>query len=169
MVVVGRVARSHGNRGEVILNSETDFPGERFRTGASLVLRRPGEPPEVVAITAVRFHSGRPILRLAGVGSIDDAERLAGAEVRVPESEVGPLPEGVYYHHQLVDCEVVSASGELVGRVAAVEGGQGANRLVVRGRRGEVLIPLAAEICQVDLPSRRIRVTPPEGLLDLND
>ncbi len=168
MVVVGRVARTHGNRGEVILNSDTDFPDERFRPGARVVARRPGGTLEVIVITAVRFHSRRPILRLAGVDSIDAAQRLAGVELRVPFSDVGPLPEGVYHHHQLVDCEVVSASGELVGRVTAVEGEKGANRLVVRGPRGEVLIPLAEDICSVNVVSRRIVVTPPAGLLELN-
>jgi 16S rRNA processing protein RimM len=168
MVVVGQVARTHGLRGEVIVNGYTDFPDERFRPGATVVAKLPGQSPELVEITAVRFHAGRPILRLAGFDSIADAERLAGAELRVPASALGPLPEGVYYHHQLVGCEVVTNTGDAVGRVSAVEGEAEASRLVVRGRRGEVLIPLAAEMCGVDVHARRIVVTPPDGLLELN-
>jgi 16S rRNA processing protein RimM len=168
MVVVGRVARPHGLRGEVIVNSSTDFPDERFRAGATVVARPRGGEPEVVEITAVKFHSGRPILRMAGFESIEDAERLAGAELRVPADDLGTLPEGVYYHHQLVGCEVVTDAGDSVGRVTAVEGDGGASRLVVRGRRGEVLIPLAREICSVDVGAQRIVVTPPDGLLELN-
>jgi 16S rRNA processing protein RimM len=168
MVVVGQVARPHGLRGEVIVNSATDFPDERFRPGATVVVRPRGGTPEVVAITAVRFNSGRPILRMAGFDSIDAAERLAGAELRAPVGDLGALPEGVYYHHQLVDCEVVTGAGDSIGRVIAVEGEAGASRLVVRGRRGEVLIPLATEICSVDVGAQRIVVTPPDGLLELN-
>lgn len=168
MVRVGVVARSHGNRGEVILNSETDFPEARFRVGARLYARIGSGPVHTVEVTAVRFQQGRPILGLAGVSSIDDAERLAGAQLRVPESEQEPLPEGMYYHHQLIGCEVVTDAGEAVGKVTEVQGEGAATRLVVGSARSEVLIPLADEICRVDIASKRIVITPPEGLLEVN-
>jgi 16S rRNA processing protein RimM len=78
------------------------------------------------------------------------------------------LPDGEYYLRDLIGCEVVTDDGSVIGRVHDVEGERHANRLVVKGRRGEVLIPLADEICRVDLPGRRIVVTPPQGLLELN-
>jgi 16S rRNA processing protein RimM len=168
MVLVGIVARTHGNRGEVIVNLHTDFAEERFQPGATLVARRGGGTPQTIALTSVRFHQGRPILGLAGVDSISAAEELAGAELRIPATAQGPLPEGFYYHHELVGCEVITAEGQTVGQVVAVEGEQRASRLVVRGRRREVLIPLAADICEVDVATRRIVVTPPQGLLELN-
>jgi 16S rRNA processing protein RimM len=168
LVLVGVVARTHGNKGAVIVNVETDFPEERFRPGAMLFARVPGRAPEEVVLTSVRFQGGRPIVQVAGVDTIDAAERLAGAELRIPESEQRALPEGSYYHHQLVGCVVVTETGAVVGRVAAVEGEMGASRLVVRGSRAEVLIPLAAAICQVDIAEQRIVVTPPDGLLELN-
>jgi 16S rRNA processing protein RimM len=168
MVLVGIIARTHGNRGEVILNSETDFPGERFKVGATLYARVGDAPTEALAVTSVRFQQGRPIIGLAGISSIGEAERLAGAMVKVPESEQAPLPEGNYYHHQLIGCDVATESGEVIGRVTAVEGNGAASRLVVRGRRAEVLVPLAAEICDIDVRAKRIVVTPPEGLLEVN-
>lgn len=168
MVLVGIVARTHGNRGEVIVNPHTDFAEERFRPGATLAVRRPGGEPGTVDLTSVRFHQGRPILGLAGIDSIGAAEAFAGAELRIPASAQAPLPEGRYYHHQLVGCEVVTADGQPVGQVASVEGEEGASRLVVRNRRGDVLVPLADEICRIDVPARRIVITPPEGLLELN-
>ena len=168
MVLVGVVARSHGNRGQVIVNNETDFPESRFRPGATLFARRGTAPVETLQVTSVRFQQGRPILGLEGVGSIDEAERLAGAELKVPASEQEPLPEGSYYHHELIGCAVVTAAGQAVGKVTAVEGAGAASRLVVRGPRREVLIPLADEICQVDVTAKRITVTPPEGLLEVN-
>jgi 16S rRNA processing protein RimM len=168
MVLVGIVARTHGNRGQVIVNLETDFPEDRFKAGATLFARRANGPIETLRVTSVRFQQGRPILGIDGIGSIDDAERLAGAELKVPESEQTALPAGTFYHHQLIGCEVVTAAGEAIGKVEQVEGTGGASRLVVRGRRREVLIPLAEEICAVDVGAKKITVTPPAGLLELN-
>ena len=168
MVLVGIVARTHGNRGEVIVNSLTDFPDLRFRVGARLHARKEAGPVETVEITSVRFQQGRPILGLAGIGTIGEAERFAGFELKVPASEQGPLPEGHYYHHQLIGCEVVTAEGERLGRVTAVQGEGAATRLVVRGPRAEVLIPLAQEICRIEIEAQRIVVTPPAGLLEVN-
>jgi 16S rRNA processing protein RimM len=121
-----------------------------------------------LTVTSVRFQQGRPIIGLAGFDSINDAERLAGAELRVPASEQETLPEGTYYHHQLIGCEVVTRGGEALGRVSEVQGDGDATRLVVRGRRAEVLIPLAQEICEIDVAAKRIVVTPPQGLLEVN-
>ncbi len=168
MVLVGFVARTHGNRGEVILKSETDFPEERFRVGGILQARRGEGPIEPLEVTSVRFQQGRPIVGIAGIGSISEAERLAGYELRVPESEQAPLPDGTYYHHQLIGCEVETRNGDRVGRVTAVQGQGEATRLVVRGTRAEVLIPLAQAICDVDVAAQRIVISPPDGLLEVN-
>jgi 16S rRNA processing protein RimM len=167
LILVGVVARSHGNKGEVIVNSETDFPEERFRPGGRLHTRLPGGEERLLVVTSSRMHQGRPVLALDGYGSISDAEGLAGCELRVPESEQAPLPPGLFYHHQLVGCEVVGEDGGAIGRVAKVEGGTGTSRLVVRGPRKELQIPLADEICTVDIARKRITVRPPEGLLEL--
>jgi 16S rRNA processing protein RimM len=168
MVLVGVVARTHGNRGEVILNAETDFAEQRFQVGRTLYARVGSGAVEPLQVTAVRFQQGRPIIGVAGIGSIGEAERLAGALLKVPEGEQEPLPAGMFYHHQLIGCEVWTRDGEEIGRVTAVEGQGTASRLVVRGRRAEVLIPLASEICDIDIPAKRIVVTPPEGLLEVN-
>jgi 16S rRNA processing protein RimM len=168
MVLVGFIARTHGNRGEVILKSETDFPEDRFRVGATLQGRQGTGPVETLEVTSVRFQQGRPIVGIAGVSSISEAERLAGFELRVPESEQAPLPEDTYYHHQLIGCEVVTRAGEVVGRVSAVQGDGEATRLVVRSTRAEVLIPLVQEFCEIDVAAKRIVINPPQGLLEVN-
>jgi 16S rRNA processing protein RimM len=167
-VLVGVVARTHGNRGEVILNSETDFPEERFHHGARLEGRGTDGRAVALEVETMRMHQGRPVVRFAGYESIGDAEALAGLELMADAAEASALPDGEYYHRDLIGCDVVTGDGAAIGRVTQVEGERGANRLVVKGRRGEVLIPLADEICQVDLAGRRIVVTPPEGLLELN-
>jgi 16S rRNA processing protein RimM len=168
MVLVGMVARTHGNRGQVIVNNESDFPESRFKPGATLFARKPDGPVETLQIASVRFQQGRPILGLDGISSIDEAERLAGAELKVPASEQEPLPPGTFYYHELIGCEVVTAAGETIGKVSSVEGTGGASRLVVRGPRREVLIPLAEDICAVDVAAKTIVVTPPAGLLEVN-
>ena len=100
---------------------------------------------------------------------MNDAERFAGCELRVPMDRLAALPAGTYYRHDLVGCRVETAAGAAVGIVADVEGTIGGSRLVVSGARGEILIPLAAEICKaIDARGKRIVIDPPDGLLDLN-
>jgi 16S rRNA processing protein RimM len=166
--LVGRIARPHGIRGQVIVNPETDFLEERFRPGGELRMRR-GEAVVTVRITTMRVHQGRPIIGLEGVDTMNDAKELAGLELRVPAEALAPLPAGVFYRHDLVGCRVETVGGEPVGEVAAVEGDMGASRLVVRAADGEILIPLAEAICvRIDPASRQIVVDPPAGLLDAN-
>lgn len=168
MVLVGRIARAHGNRGQVIVDPSTDFPEERFKAGSVVHIRR-GAAAEPVTIESVRFHQGRPILGLAGIDTMDAAEALAGIELRISGDALQPLPAGSYYHHDLIGCSVQTPRGEPIGRVTSVEGNAAGSRLVVETPQGEVLIPMAEGIWQsVDLPARKIVVEPPEGLLDLN-
>lgn len=168
LVLVGRVARPHGIRGHVFVNPETDFVDERFVPGASMWTRSDrGE--EQLTIVAARVQNGRPVVAFDGFASIDDVERLAGLELRVPEETLRPLDAGAYYQHQLVGCAVGTTAGEPVGVVKRVDGGTAATVLAVDGARGEILIPFASDICkEVDIAARRITIDPPEGLLDLN-
>jgi 16S rRNA processing protein RimM len=168
MAAVGRIARAHGIRGQVIVNPETDFPEQRFRPGSLLFVKR-GAAVDAIVVTTARFQNGRPVIGLEGVQTMNDAEALAGLELRVPVEELATLPEGTFYHHDLVGCRVVTERGEPVGIVEGVEGSVGGSRLVVAGARGEILIPLASAICRtIDVPGKRIVIEPPEGLLDLN-
>jgi 16S rRNA processing protein RimM len=168
MAVVGRIARAHGNRGQVIVDPETDFPDERFKPGSVLHIRK-GELTESLTIETVRFHRGRPIVGLAGVETMDAAEALAGTELRVEITALQPLPAGSFYHHDLIGCRVETPQGEKIGEVASVEGTGNGSRLVIHARGGEILIPLVEGICvAVDIGGRKIVVEPPEGLLDVN-
>jgi len=168
MAVVGRVARPHGLRGDVVVNPETDFVAERFRPGATVWMRSAGRE-EQLTIGSARVQNGRPVVGFVGLSSIEAAERLAGLELRVPEEALQPLEPGQYYEHQLVGCSVSTADGP-VGTVVRVDRGAGGSRLVVEGARGEILVPLAVDICvEIDVTGRRIRIEPPEGLLELNE
>src|SRR5262245_47018457 len=96
MVLVGRIARPHGIRGHVIVTPETDFVEERFRPGATLWTRS-DRGDEVLTITAARVQGGRPVIGFEGFATIEDVERLAGLDLRVPEDALQPLAEGAYY------------------------------------------------------------------------
>jgi 16S rRNA processing protein RimM len=169
MVTVGRVARPHGLRGDVVINPETDFVEERFAPGAT-VWTRSERGEEALTIVAARIQGGRPIVGLEGFTRVEDVERLSGLELRVPEAALQPLAPHTYYQHQLVGCVVETLSGETVGTVARVDGGIGTSLLAVEGARGEVLVPLTQAICVgIDVAARRIRIDPPEGLLELNE
>jgi 16S rRNA processing protein RimM len=99
---------------------------------------------------------------------MNDAEALAGAELKVPAETLGPLPERTYYRHDLVGCEVRTKDGELVGKVTAVEGPLERSRLVIARQGGEVMVPMVDAIClSVDPAAKAIVIDPPEGLLDL--
>ena len=150
------------------MSLETDFPEERFRPGAELFIERNGTI-QALTLTSVRFHRDRPVVGIAGVETMNDAEALAGRELRVPVDRLAPLPGGTFYRHDLIGCRVETPAGEVVGTVENVEGTLRGSRLVVAATRGEVLIPLVAEICTtIDLAGKRIVIDPPAGLLNLN-
>jgi 16S rRNA processing protein RimM len=171
MALVGRIARPHGIRGQVVVNPETDFPHERFQIGARLFVKTPAEDTDVacLVISTVRFHNERPIVGFDGVEDMDRARALAGHELRVPVEQLAALPPSMFYRHDLMGCTVDRVGGDHVGTVTDVEGTLGGSRLVVATGYGEVLVPLAAEICRsIDIDGKRIVIEPPDGLLDVN-
>jgi 16S rRNA processing protein RimM len=168
MAVVGRIARPHGIRGQVIVNPETDFPDTRFQAGAELFIERNGAAIPL-RLTSARFQGQRPVIGVDGVETMTDAEALAGLELRVPLDWLAPLPADTYYRHDLIGCVVEMADGRTVGPVSDVEGTMTGSRLIVDGAHGEVLIPLVAPICTiVDPAAKRIVIDPPAGLIEVN-
>jgi 16S rRNA processing protein RimM len=168
MAVVGRIARAHGIRGQVIVNPETDFPEERFQPGAQLFVERGGRI-DTLTVTTARCHRERPVIGIEGVETMNDAAQLAGVELRVPIDRLAALPPDTFYRHDLIGCRVETKGGADVGVVSDVEGTMAGSRLVVDSAAGEVLIPLVAEICTlVDPAGKRIVIDPPDGLIEAN-
>jgi 16S rRNA processing protein RimM len=168
MIVIGRIVRPQGNRGEVVVESLTDFGDERFRPGAVLFVGRDGRIDEA-HVTSSREHDGRWVVGLAGVRTIDEAESLRGLELRIPPDQLRALEPGRHYVHDLVGCRVETMGGERAGDVQDVRLDTGVPLLVVNGESGELLVPFTEAICRsVDTAGRVIRIEPPEGLLEVN-
>jgi 16S rRNA processing protein RimM len=155
----------------------TDFPERLTRLKSAQLWNSRTEPPRSVQVRSCWLsHSrgGQAIFLFEGSNSISDAEKLVGLEVQIPLSERISLPAGTFYVSDLVGCEVYERDGgKLIGQVRDVqfpgEELKGTPLLEVDAPQGELLIPLAQEICvQIDTTARRIEVVLPEGLRDLN-
>jgi 16S rRNA processing protein RimM len=177
LVLVGTIERPHGLRGEVVVKPLTDFGDERFVPGATLTTARPGQAPDrstSLRIEDVRWLKDRPLVLFEGVETVEAAETLRGQGLWIAASARPALEPGVFYETDLVGCRVDTvdrpdAPGATVGTVQRVDGTPGASVLVVGTPQGEVLVPLADEICRViDPGARRIVIDPPAGLLELN-
>jgi 16S rRNA processing protein RimM len=163
LVVIGRVVKPQGRRGEVLVHTLSDRP-DRFASLRRAFVTGPGDEVREVRVTSSWPHKGRHVLKLEGVDSIDDAESLRGCDLGIAEEELAPLPEGSFYHHELKGLTVADVGGALVGVVEdLMETGAGAPILVVRGPEGETLVPLATDfVKQVDLAGARIVIERPE-------
>jgi 16S rRNA processing protein RimM len=161
-VTVALLGKTRGNRGELTAFSLSSKP-ERFENLREVYLFGSGQKYEV---ESTWFHLRTLIFKFRGVDTISDAEKLVGAEVRVPFSERAPLEPGEFYESDLIGCEVIERpSGESLGRVSALQEGGGAGLLEV----GDLLIPFSKSICvEIDPAARRITVELPPGLKDLN-
>lgn len=175
-LTLARILRPWGRRGEVAAEVLTDFP-QRLTERREAWLAAEGRPPRRVKILSCRLHLGQAIFHFEGVESISDAQTLRGYEVQVPLADRAPAGEGRHYITDLIGCAICEeGSAAPLGIVQDVQRGGEASgdavdswTLVVVTPRGELLIPLAAEICtHIDTVARRIEVRLPEGLRDLN-
>jgi 16S rRNA processing protein RimM len=168
-LVVARVGRAHGLRGEVTVEVRTDAPAERFVPGVRLHLtgRHGLAGVDAVTLASVRDHNGTLLLAFEEVGDRTAAEALRGAtlEADVP-AETGD-PEA-WYDHQLVGLRVVDPSGGVLGEVVAVEHPPAQDLLVVRRPTGsDRLVPFVGAIVPtVDVAGGVVIVDAPPGLLD---
>lgn len=168
-LVVGRVGRPHGLRGEVTVEVRTDDPDQRFAAGSSLATVPADRGPLTVA--GSRWHSGRLLVRFAGHEDRDGAEALRDTVLAIDSDQLAPLadPEE-FYDHDLIGLTVVTVAGEQVGAVADVLH-HGQDLLVIAGagpRSGaEILVPFVAAIVpEVDVAAGKLVIDPPPGLLD---
>ncbi|EXU69071.1 16S rRNA processing protein RimM [Streptomyces sp. PRh5] len=166
-LVVARIGRAHGIKGEVTVEVRTDEPELRLGPGAVLATEPASAGP--LTIESGRVHSGRLLLRFEGVRDRNAAEALRNilliAEV---DPEVLPEDPEEFYDHQLIDLDVVTVDGTEVGRISEISHLPYQDLLVVkRPDGGEVMIPFVSEVVpEIDLEEQRAVIDPPPGLLD---
>lgn len=190
-ITLARLLRPRGNKGELAAVILTDFP-ERLTSLREVHLsdgKTPPRPAVVKRCWLSQNHKGQAVFHFAGCDSINDAEKFRGLDVQIPFDQRVKLPENVYFIEDLKGCSVFEvparpsalaspacSAGEvpaLLGVIRDVEtpgpGLSGTPTLVVDTPRGELLIPLAVDICtRIDTAARRVEVMLPEGLRDLN-
>jgi len=166
-LVVARIGRAHGIKGEVTVEVRTDEPELRLGPGAVLATDPAGVGP--LTIETGRVHSGRLLLRFEGVKDRTGAEALRNT-LLIAEIDPEELPEGEdeYYDHQLMDLDVVTVDGTEVGRITEISHLPSQDLFIVERPDGsEVLVPFVEEIVtEIDLEEQRAIIDPPPGLID---
>ncbi|MGW0084472.1 ribosome maturation factor RimM [Streptomyces sp. NPDC003393] len=166
-LVVARIGRAHGIKGEVTVEVRTDEPELRLAPGAVLATDPASAGP--LTIETGRVHSGRLLLRFEGVGDRNGAEALRNT-LLIAEVDPEELPEeeDEYYDHQLIDLDVVTEEGETVGRISEISHLPSQDLFIVERADGtELMVPFVAEIVtEIDLEEQRAVIAPPPGLID---
>jgi 16S rRNA processing protein RimM len=169
-VVVGRIGKPHGVKGEVSVEPRTDEPERRFADGAQLKTenKRPGAAgPAHLTVTGTRWHSGRLLVRFAEIGDRNAAEEARGTLLAIPlDPDERPEDPEEFYDHQLVGLAVVTTDGRAVGELREIVHGSAQDLLVIATDGADVLVPfVSALVPEVDVPGRRIVVEDLPGLL----
>ncbi|EMF54022.1 ribosome maturation factor RimM [Streptomyces bottropensis] len=166
-LVVARIGRAHGIKGEVTVEVRTDEPELRLGPGAVLLTDPASTGP--LTIETGRVHSGRLLLRFEGVRDRNAAEALRNT-LLIAEVDPEELPEeeDEYYDHQLMDLDVVTKDGVAVGRITEISHLPSQDLFIVERPDGsEVMIPFVESIVtEIDLTEQRAVIDPPPGLID---
>lgn len=166
LVVIAKIAKSRGLRGELVADILTDFP-ERFEETESVIAALPNGETLDLKIEKFWFQKDRIILKFKDFDTIEKAETLRDAEICIPESEAVELDEDEFFDWQLQDCAVETETGEKIGTVKELLRTGGTEILVVQGAEKDYLIPFAEKICtEIDVENKLIKVDLPEGLLE---
>lgn len=173
LIVVARVVKVRGVRGEVAADLLTDFP-ERFEGLAELIAVSPTGERVVLPLEDHWFHGGRIVLKFKGFDSPEESGVLVNRDLAVPETESVELGEDEFFDWQLEGCRAETVNGAYLGTVHEVLHLGSAPVLVIRGGDGgegdarrEHLVPLVESICvEIDIERKLIRVDAPEGLLE---
>ena len=162
-LVVGFLRRPHGVKGEMLMDVHTDFP-ERIKTGMTIFV---GDEYQPVVLASRRPHAKGLLIRFRGIKTPEDAGLYRNTWVYVPTADRPELPEGEYYHHQLIGLSVVTDDDRELGILAGIVE-TGANDVyVVRDADGkETLLPvIPSVILDINLVDRQMRVHLLDGLI----
>lgn len=160
-VAVGRITRAHGIRGEVAVLPLSQVES-RFDPGSELLLEG---LERTLTVAASKPHRHGLLVRFDEVSDRDEAEALHGRYLFVPASEVPPLPEGEFWPHQLLGCEIVTEGGRSLGPIREIVRTPANDVWVAEGTDGEALVPALKDVvAKVDLDARRVVVREIAGL-----
>ena len=121
-----------------------------------------------MTIVDVSWHHARPILKFDAIDCADDAQKLRGKSIDILQSQINTLPEDHYYHFQIIGLNVVTTSGESLGKIKEILPGESNDTYVVQSTAGEILIPDIEDVVKsVDLEQRLMQIEPIVGLLEL--
>lgn len=172
-VVVGRIGRPHGVKGQIAVEPRTDEPESRFADGVSLLVGDDVDGPvRPIVIDRVQWHSGRLLLSFVGVDDRTAVEALRGKLLVIDRADdATPDDPEEFYDSSLTGCRVCDQAGAELGTVADIAHLPGQDLLVVHTDAGrELLIPFVqAIVTDIDIEAKRIVVNPPAGLLDDTD
>jgi 16S rRNA processing protein RimM len=163
-LVVGRVIRPHSMRGALIVQALSSMINA-IPPGSKILV---GDPPNEEKIDDIRPHRDRYLMSLSGCSTRDEAERFRGAEIRLRFEDVDPLPDGEYYHWQILGLQVATQAGQPLGEVVQILE-TGANDVyIVRAADGkEQLLPAIKPVIKIiDLEAGNLIVELLPGLLD---
>jgi 16S rRNA processing protein RimM len=166
LITIGKVLKPFGLKGEMKIESLTDFP-ERFKELGRVSLVSPAGKELACTVTSVRYANDVPFLTFSGYDSPEKAKTLNGWFVKVPREEVVPLQEGSYYWFELIGMEVFSEEGETLGTITDIFE-TGSNDVYVMKRGGqEVYLPATREIIkQVDVAAKKMVIHIVDGLME---
>ena len=166
-VTIGKILRPRGIRGELKVLSLTDIP-DRFEALEAVFAHAPGKESFRLEIEHVTYYKDFVYLCFKGYDSIDRAQELIGYVLQVDRTESPELPEGLYYHFEILDAEVYTDDGRYLGKVVDILETGGSDVYIVRDGKQEYLIPSNPEVVtEIDRERGKIRVHPLDGLLEL--
>ena len=165
---VGKIVNTQGLRGEVRVISSTDFAEERYQKGNTLVLFRQGHAPLELVVASHRKHKNFDLLSFEGYPSINDVEAFRDGKLKISSDQQQALEEHAYYYHEIIGLEIITTTGEVIGKVVEILS-PGANDVwVVKGTtKKHYYIPYIEPVVkEVDVAKKRATIEVIEGLLD---
>lgn len=164
-LLVGRIVKPHGLRGEVLVRGLSDNP-DRFAAGAELEWGPDLESAEPITVVSSRDHKGALLVFFEGIHSMEEAEPLRDWLLFVDAAQVDDLEdEDAFWEHEVIGLDVVDTEGRTLGKVAEVMTRPAQDLWSIDTDSGEVLFPAAKElVVSVDLDAGKVVIDPPEGL-----
>ena len=163
-MLIGKIVGVHGIKGTNKLRSYAESLSV-FLPGRSILVRDLRGREASYEIHWVKPHTGTPLVSFKGITNRDQAKTLIGAELFIPQSELPELDEDTYYWYDLIGIEVVTMTGEFLGRIESIIETGSNDVYVVKRNEKEVLIPaLESVVLEIDLEHKRMHVDLPEGL-----